>query len=63
MEGFMRDLEEDPELRSQVNLYKEKNAQKIVAHYTNEMQEEEADFPEVGLEELLDDLTLNDHDN
>jgi len=60
MEDLMRDLEEDPELRSQVNLYKEKHAEKIVAHYTNDMLEEEQDFPDIGLEELIEDLTLED---
>jgi len=64
-EGFVRDLEEDPELRSQVNLYKEKNAENIVTFYKKQQEEEmEADeeFPEVALEELLEDLTLEEKD-
>jgi len=60
MEGFLQDLEEDPELRAQVNLFKEPDAEQIVSHYTNDMVDEEPDFPEIGLEELIEDMSLTD---
>ena len=98
-EHFLRDLEEDPELRSGINLYKatdvrmappdvEKKASRpgrkvqyamevdepdpVVEHVpsstvpdANEEEEEEPDFPEVNLDELLegfDELTLGPAD-
>ncbi|KAJ1737704.1 ribosome-binding protein [Coemansia sp. RSA 1939] len=65
-EAFLRDLEEDPELRSGVNLYKDTGA---VANPAGAMEgdmdsdnddDEENELPEVPLEELLDDLKLDD---
>ncbi|CAG8607550.1 3520_t:CDS:2 [Ambispora gerdemannii] len=65
-EMFLRDLEEDPELRQTVNLYKNPNSKKNnemdvdgkeISHGEVELEE---DFPEVKLEELLEDLTIND---
>jgi len=60
-EEFLRDIEEDPELRSQLNLYK--------ASEKDEMQTDatdlEDDFPEVQMDELLDmieDLKLETND-
>lgn len=86
LELFLRDLEEDPELRSTVNLYKHANKPKKDAimgessdmvdapeqghadvhmgedadHDGEEGEEEEEDFPEIRLEELLDDLRIDD---
>ena len=92
-ELFLRDLEEDPELRSGINLYKatdvrmaapdvEKKSSRRKVQYAmevdepgpvvehvpsitvpgaNEEEEEEPDFPEVNLDELLegfDEMTL-----
>ncbi|KIY46195.1 NMD3-domain-containing protein [Fistulina hepatica ATCC 64428] len=81
-ELFLRDLEEDPELRSTVNLYKANDVKMASpdsgqgmrkrGQYTMDVDEhsnaeeksdgeEEADFPEVQLDELLeglDELTL-----
>jgi len=57
-EEFLRDLEEDPEMRSQVNLYK---AAEAPVSMQTEGTDIEDDFPEVGMDELLDmvdDLTL-----
>ncbi|KAF9163887.1 hypothetical protein DFQ26_002044 [Actinomortierella ambigua] len=63
-ELFLRDLEEDPELRATVNLYKSDKAKQQqtpdVAMDDDEEEEEEEDFPEVSLDELLDNLTLDD---
>lgn len=67
-ELFLRDLEEDEELRKEVNLYKVKGdvsmkgpgAGKAVEHgmVVDEEEEDgdEADFPEVKLDELLDEF-------
>ncbi|KAL4072454.1 NMD3 family-domain-containing protein [Scleroderma yunnanense] len=88
-ELFLRDLEEDPELRGTVNLYKAKDvqmkdatdggqrqrngqykmdvdevdAESEVPTNGEEEEEEEPDFPEVKLDELLeefDEMTLED---
>ncbi|KAJ3728095.1 NMD3 family-domain-containing protein [Lentinula guzmanii] len=80
-ELFLRDLEEDPEMRSAVNLYKstdvnmKNEAQKgpkkpqfamVVdesPQQDEEEENEEADFPEIQLDELLegfDEMTLGD---
>ncbi|KAI0298728.1 NMD3-domain-containing protein [Multifurca ochricompacta] len=93
-ELFLRDLEEDPEMRSAVNLYKaddakpgkagprngDVNARKKIQYAMDvdeepipipapapevDEEEDEADFPEVKLEELLenfDDMTLGEED-
>eukprot|EP01130_Rhizamoeba_saxonica_P017639 TRINITY_DN8594_c0_g1_i1.p1 TRINITY_DN8594_c0_g1~~TRINITY_DN8594_c0_g1_i1.p1 ORF type:complete len:528 (-),score=120.52 TRINITY_DN8594_c0_g1_i1:105-1562(-) len=61
-EMFMRDLEEDPELREQINLFKVPNAEEIYTRNKSDPDamveddefEEEEDFPEVELEELQD---------
>lgn len=66
MERFMRDLEEDPELRAHVNLYKDQEAIARAAGKARddsemgEAAEEDEEFPEVQLEELLDELTIQD---
>ncbi|KAJ3865978.1 NMD3 family-domain-containing protein [Lentinula novae-zelandiae] len=80
-EHFLRDLEEDPEMRSAVNLYKStdvnmktetKRAPKKpqfamdideTPRQIEEEEEEEADFPEIQLDELLegfDEMTLGE---
>ncbi|KAH9061055.1 NMD3-domain-containing protein [Lactarius vividus] len=78
-ELFLRDLEEDPEMRAAVNLYKADGAKpgpserrtpapspapvSKAAEEEGEDEEEEADFPEVKLEELLenfDEMTLGE---
>lgn len=69
-ELFLRDLEEDEEMRKEVNLFKVKGdvtmkgpgagARKAVQFGMDvdedEEEEDEADFPEVKLDELLDDF-------
>ncbi|KAH7887146.1 NMD3 family-domain-containing protein [Phlebopus sp. FC_14] len=84
-ELFLRDLEEDPEMRGMVNLYKAKDVKMHdvnawsgrkgphgmdvdevntgPANIDGDEDEEEPDFPEVKLDELLedfDDMTLED---
>ncbi|KAG4092432.1 NMD3 family-domain-containing protein [Neocallimastix lanati (nom. inval.)] len=63
-ELFLRDIEEDPELRGMINLYKNPNANNN--NQDDEMIDEseaEEDFPEIQLEELLDELTLEDKED
>ena len=52
---FLEDLEEDPELRKNINLYKRQKPQWMA-------EAEEVIAPKVGLEELLDDLVLESAD-
>ena len=62
-EAFLRDLEEDPELRSNVNLYKV-SKKKTASTQDMAMADDEMDddAPEVPIEELLEDLTLDASD-
>ncbi|GAB1519471.1 ribosome-binding protein [Rhizoctonia solani] len=82
-EAFLQDLEEDPELRATVNLYKsepkERPDEKKVGggkkggqyamegvEATEEEEEDEGDFPEVKIDELLDhfeEMGLEDEQN
>jgi len=65
-ETFMRELEEDPEMRSQIQLFKQPNADKILKNnQASENKTDDDDFPEIKLTELLDDLSLNEkrHDD
>ncbi|KAF9233401.1 NMD3 family-domain-containing protein [Melanogaster broomeanus] len=59
-ELFLRELEEDPELRANVNLYKAKDVEmrdaEVVAEVDEEDAGEEVDFPDVQLDELLEDF-------
>jgi nonsense-mediated mRNA decay protein 3 len=57
-EKFLEELEEDPELRGQVNLYKADGHAPSDDHEMAESDEE--DFPEVRLEELIDEMSLNE---
>jgi nonsense-mediated mRNA decay protein 3 len=69
-ENFLRDLEEDKEMRGEVNLYKDPDALAAAAarkeHPVAADEEDEDDDAlseaEVGLEELLDDLNLADNE-
>jgi len=53
-EEFMNDLEEDPEMRSKMNLFKDENV-----NAEERKGEEDEDYPEVQLHELIDQLTLD----
>ena len=53
----MQDLEEDPELRSRINLYSKPNAKKGSTEAMQDSDEDD-DFPEIQLGELLDGLSL-----
>ena len=55
---FLNDLEEDPELRQNVNVYKD--ARKIAVDDTSEADQ---DIPQITLAEMLDDLVLEKSEN
>jgi len=66
-EDFMQELEEDPELRKNVNLYRREDANRGAARAADEKEDMDDDgdedgFPEVALDELLTDLKLEDGD-
>ncbi|PVU94188.1 hypothetical protein BB561_002735 [Smittium simulii] len=68
MEMFLRDLEEDPELRQNINLYKNPDmlANSLNRNADNSDEDDMDDgeeIPEVPLEELLDNLRMNDDDD
>eukprot|EP01134_Creolimax_fragrantissima_P008096 CFRG8096T1 len=61
-ELFLRDLEENPDLRANINLYKEEgmdatNSTRV--QFNDDGEEVEEDFPEVELTELLANLAIN----
>ncbi|KAJ1919894.1 ribosome-binding protein [Mycoemilia scoparia] len=62
-EQFMRDLEEDPDYRQNINLYKTGAATAAQTGDSGAMDEEGDDdddeYPDIPLEELLEDLNLN----
>ena len=63
-EEFLRDIEEDKELRKNVNIYKDDEVLKELEGKfknlkVNEKDEEDSDI-DIKVEELLDDLNLND---
>jgi nonsense-mediated mRNA decay protein 3 len=60
-EEFMRELEEDPEMRSQIHLYKVAGVEP--KKNDEEMDDVESDFPEVSVNELIEavqDLSIKD---
>ncbi|KAJ3273164.1 hypothetical protein HK104_004313 [Borealophlyctis nickersoniae] len=69
-ERFLQDIEEDPELRGMINLYKDPNAKaKAKAEEEDAMMDEEEepeeDFPQIKMDELLDDMenmTIHDEE-
>ncbi|ORZ16518.1 NMD3 family-domain-containing protein [Absidia repens] len=63
MELFMRDIEEDPEFRATVNIFKSQTGNAAAtAQSSNAMsdgEDEEEDFPEISLEEMMDEMQIN----
>ena len=59
---FLADLEEDPELRQNVNVYKD--AKKIAVDTESEVADSDQEaFPQITLAEMLDDLVLEEMDS
>lgn len=62
-EIFLQELEEDEELRQTINLYKASQGHQV-APEADAMDDDDDDAPEIGIDELLDeldDMTLEDH--
>jgi nonsense-mediated mRNA decay protein 3 len=59
-ESFLQDVEEDRELRSTINIFKNLHFNSDDCAVRNEEDEGEEDFPEPSIEEMLDELTLED---
>ena len=59
---FLQDLEEDPELRQNVNVYKD--ARKVAVDSESEIGDGDQEaFPQITLAEMLDDLVLESMDS
>ena len=58
-ELFLRDLEEDEEMRQAIQIYKDEDALQRARNKMSDAEDND-DAPEIPLEELLDDLTLNE---
>ncbi|KAJ3352647.1 hypothetical protein HDU91_005982, partial [Kappamyces sp. JEL0680] len=59
LELFLRDVEEDPELRGMMNLFKTEDTMAAAGDADDEMaseEEAEEDFPEINMDELLEDM-------
>ncbi|GAA5887001.1 hypothetical protein JCM5296_005220 [Sporobolomyces johnsonii] len=66
-ERFLRDIEEDEELRSTLQLFKDPNAQQkqenaMVEDTDGEGDDDEDDFPEINVDDLLEDMENLDLD-
>lgn len=59
MELFMRDIEEDPEFRSTINIFKQENVQPQTVDNDEMTDAEDEEFPEISLEEMLDEMAIN----
>ncbi|KAJ3372727.1 hypothetical protein GGF31_001752 [Allomyces arbusculus] len=72
-EAFLRDIEEDPELRAAINLYKDPKWESKAAAggadgdgdvvEEGDEDEDDDDVPEVALDELLDDMSIASDDD
>jgi len=63
MDAFLNDVEDDPDFRQNMNLYKVKDAEKILEEQRRmdeDNMEDNNNADDIGLEELIDDLTLDD---
>jgi nonsense-mediated mRNA decay protein 3 len=56
---FLEDLEEDPAMRQNINIFKD--ASKRTAVDTNDQDDDEG-APRITLEEMLDDLVIGDEE-
>jgi nonsense-mediated mRNA decay protein 3 len=56
MERFLEELEEDPDMRSRVAIYRSSNPEHHHEPMQHDDDDSDGDLPEIPLEELLDDL-------
>lgn len=59
---FLEDLEEDPQLRQNVNIFKDQARQQQQQMAVDVDDMVDPSVPRITLEEMLDDLVLNDDD-
>lgn len=52
----MEDIEEDPEMRQNINIFKD--PRKSIPVDTNELSD--TSYPQISLEEMLEDLAIDD---
>lgn len=52
----MRDIEEDEELRANLNLFKAPKAEDNAMMEESDIEDEEEDFPEINVDALLDEM-------
>lgn len=63
LDRFMEDIEEDPELRAGINVYKKESMGMDVDDQDGEdAMGDEGLLPQISLEELLEDLNINDNE-
>lgn len=64
MDEFLNDIQDDPEFRHNMNLYKVKDAEKILEERRrmaeDNMEDYDEDEDDIGLEDLIEDLNLED---
>lgn len=54
---FLDDLEEDPDMRQNINIFKDSKKQQMAVD-VNDL--EDPSLPQITLEEMLDDLVIDD---
>jgi nonsense-mediated mRNA decay protein 3 len=59
MELFMRDIEEDPEFRANINIFKSQQDNAAVQHPEEVENMSDEELPEISLEEMLDEMAIH----
>lgn len=59
---FLAELEEDPAVRQQVNIYKDSSKLNMPQIAVDSDDQVDPTVPDITLEEMLDDLTIDDSD-
>ncbi|EIE88232.1 hypothetical protein G6F46_004810 [Rhizopus delemar] len=59
MELFMRDIEEDPEFRANINIFKSQQNNAAVQQQEEVQDMSDEELPEISLEEMLDEMAIH----
>jgi nonsense-mediated mRNA decay protein 3 len=59
MELFMRDIEEDPEFRANINIFKSQQNNAAVQQQEDVQDMSDEELPEISLEEMLDEMAIH----
>ncbi|KAG0732445.1 hypothetical protein G6F62_014264 [Rhizopus arrhizus] len=59
MELFMRDIEEDPEFRANINIFKSQENNVAVQQQEDVEDMSDEELPEISLEEMLDEMAIH----